>query len=391
MLTTVVIFIVILGVLVLIHEAGHFIVARRNGVPSEEFGFGFPPRIVGTYKDPSGKRKWIFGNKEIEQEIKDREETVYSLNLIPIGGFVKIKGEDGENKNDPKSFASQGAWVRFKILFAGVGMNFVLAVVLFYAAFMLGLPEVINDDAAQPGTKIQIAKVAAETPAQNAGIQLGDEVISIIENGKEIRLETISQLQEVTKRNEGAEVQMRVLHVGESEPTVLNITPRKEFPQNEGPLGIEIVRTAFVRHGPIESMLMAIETTYSITMAIFAFLGSLILKIFTSQSVPIDVAGPVGIAVMTGQVAKMGIAFILQFTALLSVNLAVINLLPFPALDGGRIIFIGIEKIKGSPVSEKVEGIVHTFGFFVLIGIMILVTVRDFANFKILDKIQGLF
>lgn len=391
MIVTILVFIIILGTLVLVHELGHFLVAKRNGVPSEEFGFGFPPRIVGTYKDKEGQRRWIFGNKEIEQEVKEREETVYSLNLIPIGGFVKIKGEDGEHKDDPKSFASQKVWTRFKVLFAGVAMNFVLAVVLFFFAFMLGLPEAVDDEASVVDGKVQVARIVQSAPADEAGMKMGDQIVSIFEGDDEIEIAKIGQLQEVVGRNKGKTLDVKVIHAGEQEAVMLKIVPRSEFPDNEGPLGVEIVRTAFVKHGIVDSAILAVQTTWSIIVAIMAFLGDLIIKIFTSEPVPADVAGPVGIAVMTGQVTKMGLAFILQFAALLSVNLAIINLLPFPALDGGRILFLGIEKLKGSPVSEKVEGIAHTIGFFILIGLMILVTVRDFANFEIFSKMKGIF
>lgn len=392
MLLTIFVFIVILGTLVLVHELGHFIVAKRNGVFSDEFGFGFPPRIVGTYRDKSGKRKWIFGSKEIPSDLQERGETVYSLNLIPIGGFVKLRGEDGESKDDPKSFAAQGIWTRFKILFAGVGMNFVLAIVLFYFAFIIGLPEVIDDEVVDPTSIVQISSLVEGAPAKEAGVQLGDKVISIVEkDGTETKISTIAGLQEAVGRNKGSEIQFNVIHPGDQDPIAIALTPRAEFPENEGSLGIQIVRTSFVRHGPIESVWIAIQTTGSIIVAIFAFLGDLIVKLFTSEPVPSEVAGPVGIAVLTGQVARMGLAFILQFAALLSVNLAIINLLPFPALDGGRILFLGIERLKGSPVSEKIEGLTHTVGFFILISLMVLVTFRDFANFKIIDKIKGLF
>lgn len=388
---TAIVFIVILGTLILVHELGHFVVARRNGVSAEEFGFGFPPRVIGTYKDKKGKRRWVFGNKEIEEEIKDREETVYSLNLIPLGGFVKITGQDGESKNDPKSFAAQSIWTRFKILFAGVGMNFVLAVVLFYLAFMFGLPEVVGDEVEDPNSKIQISLVASESPAKQAGLKMGDEVVSISDEQGEVEIRTVAQLQEMITKNKGNEIQVEVVHMGDDESVMIGVTPRKEMLEGEKPLGVALVRTAHVKHGQIDLMIMAVKTTWMIVVAIFAFLWDLILKLFTSEPVGAEVAGPIGIVIMTSQVTRMGLAFVLQFAALLSVNLAIINLLPIPALDGGRILFLAIEKLKGSPVSEKIEGTMHTIGFFFLIGLMVLVAVCDVANFEIVDKLKNIF
>lgn len=391
MITTIIIFFVILATLVLVHELGHFIVARRNGVASEEFGFGFPPRLVGTYKDKEGKRRWVFGNKEIEEEIKNKEETVYSINLIPLGGFVRIKGEDGGHKNEKDSFSSKSVWPRFKIISAGVAMNFVLAVVLFTAAFTMGLPESIEDDQNPAGAKVQIAQVSPDSPAREAGLQIGDEVARFSAGNTPVVVNSIEQLQNLIRENAGKKVFFEVIHPGEDDVSQITVNIRSEAPEGQGLTGIVLVKTAFVRHSFFESLWLAVQTTFSMILAIFLFLGDLLFRLFTSRPISADVAGPVGIAVMTGQVAKLGLAYIFQFAALLSVNLAVINFFPFPALDGGRAVFLLVEKIKGSPVSQKVEGVVHTVGFIFLLGLMLLVTVRDFMNFDIVEKIKGIF
>lgn len=391
MLTTIIVFFVILGILVLVHELGHFITAKRNGVVSEEFGFGFPPRIVGTYKDKNGKRRWVFGNKEIEEEIKHREETIYSINLIPLGGFVKIKGEDGNSRKDPDSFASQSIWVRFKILFAGVAMNFILAILLFAFAFWLGLPEVIEDDEIRPDSKVQIANVLPNGPAAEGGIQMGDEVVMLIAQDQEIPVTKAQDIQDAVEQSKGKELKFKVIHPGESEAVLLSVKVREEAPAGQGLTGIEIVKTALVEYGPLESLWLGVKTSFKIIGMIFAFLGDLLVRLVSQKPVEAEVAGPVGIAVMTGQVSKMGLAFVLQFTAMLSVNLAVINILPLPALDGGRILFLIIEKIKGRPINEKLEGWVHAAGFIALLGLMVLVTARDFVNFEIVETVKGWF
>lgn len=392
MFLTIVVFFAILATLVLVHELGHFIVARRNGVAAEEFGFGFPPRLVGTYRDRDGKRRWVFGNKEIEQEIKEKEETIYSVNLIPLGGFVRIKGEDGGHKNEKDSFSSKGVWPRFKIISAGVAMNFLLAILLFTLAFWMGLPESIEDGQNPAGAKIQIAQVVPDSPAKQSGLQAGDEVLGFVgPDGQQVEVNSIGQLQDLIKENAGKEVKLDVVHPGDKKQSQLSVNVRSEAPEGEGLTGVVLIKTAFVKHNILESFWMAVETTFSMIWAILAFLWDLLYRLFTSQPISADVAGPVGIAVMTGQVTRLGLAYILQFAALLSVNLAVINFFPFPALDGGRAVFLLVEKIKGSPVSQKVEGIVHTVGFVFLLGVMLLVTVRDFMNFDIVDKIKGVF
>ncbi len=392
-MTAVIVFIVILGTLVFVHEAGHFFVARMNGIACEEFGLGFPPRVLGFYKDKKGKRRWVFGNKEINEKIKEKNETVYSLNIIPIGGFVKIKGENGDDRKANDSFASQSVFVRFKVLVAGVTMNFIIGALFFGFAFWLGLPEAIDDKEFAPNSKVQISVVVKNTPAADAKLQVGDTIVSAIKEEKEKRISKIKDLKEVTEDKGGQNVDFKILHPGEESSVVVSVMVRDkvDIPEGQGAIGVELLRTNFVKHGFFESMWMGVTTTSRIVVAIFEFLGDLIVRIFTPKTIETEVAGPVGIAVMTGQVTKMGMAFILQFAAMLSVNLAVINLLPLPALDGGRILFLIFEKIKGKPVSEKIENIVHTAGFIFLMSLMFLVTIKDFKTFEIFQKIKDLF
>lgn len=390
-MTTFIVFILILGLLVLVHELGHFLVAKRNGVLSEEFGFGFPPRVFGTYKNKKGQRKWIFGNKTVDENDKNEDETVYSFNLIPLGGFVKIRGEDGEGKKDKNSFANQSAWVRFKILFAGVLMNFILGIVFFAFAFQLGLPQAVGDDYQDKEAKVQIAQVVPNSPANEMGIEMGDEIISVQTKAGLLAVNTVKEFQEIVENNKGEKIVVNVKRAKNSEELNLTTIVREEAPAEQGLLGVQLARTTFVRYGFFESFWLGIQTAFSMVLAILMFLVDLIIRLFSSQPVTAEVAGPVGIAVMTGKMTQLGLAYVLQFIALLSINLGVINLLPFPALDGGRIFFLLIEKIKGSPVNQKIEGMANAVGFFLLIGLMFFITIKDFANFQILDKIKGIF
>ncbi len=391
MLLTIIIFFLILGLLVLVHELGHFLVAKRNGVTAEEFGFGFPPRIVGLYRNKDGKIKIVWGNKEIEKNILSEENTVYSINLIPLGGFVKIKGENGEDKSDPQSFSNQSVWVRFKILSAGVFMNFILGIVLLAFALQIGLPDAVSDEIDVPG-KIQVIQVAQNSPASDIGVELGDELLAIENSSKEkTSIKSVAQFQELIQKNAGQEIVLSVQHVEKDRVSEIPVKVRESAPEGEGLLGIALAKTTITKYGFFESFWIATRNTVFFIGAIVAFVVSLIGDLITSKPVGAEVAGPVGIAVLTGQMAKLGLAYILQFAAILSINLGVINFLPFPALDGGRVIFLIIEKIKGSPVSQKIEGYVHTVGFVILLGLMVLVTARDFVNFEIVDKVKNLF
>jgi regulator of sigma E protease len=386
-MTTILVFLAVLAVLVLVHELGHFLTAKRNGVGAEEFGFGFPPRLVGTYRDKNGKRRWVWGNKEIEEEIKKREETVYSLNLLPLGGFVKITGEDGvkedaEGEKDEKSFANKSIWVRFKILVAGVTMNFVLAIVLFSVAYRLGLPEILPDNNNDTSIPITITVVSPKSPAEEGGLQIGDKVFTAtLSNKEKVKISSITSFQELIQNHLGEKMILEVKHPNQSEKVPVEVVPRKNPPAGEGALGVGLAKTRVVKHNLLDSIKLGLLTTYNMTLLILVFLGKLIASPFTHESVAGDVTGPIGIAKMSGQAAKLGWAFLLQFVAMLSVNLAVINLFPFPGLDGGRILFLIIEKIKGSPIKQKVEQTINTVGFMILLGLMALVVVKDVLRF----------
>jgi regulator of sigma E protease len=384
---TVIIFIIILGLLVFVHELGHFLVARRNGVMAEEFGFGFPPRIFGLYKTKNGKRKLVWGSKEVEST-----DTIYSINWIPLGGFVKIMGEDGEEKKDPKSFASKSAFARTRILAAGVAMNFLLAAVLLSVGYFVGIPQAVDDAATGnlKSEKIQIIETIPGSPASQMGIQVGDQIIGAAEVDNQIlKFNTVEDVQNFINTKKGQEINLEIKRGAE----MLKITgtPRTDFPASEGALGISLVKTAIVSYPWYEAVWRGLQTVVDLTGMILVAFGNLLWKLITGHSVGMDVSGPVGIAVLTGQVAKLGFIYILQFTALLSVNLAIINILPIPALDGGRILFILIEKIKGKAVSQKFEARAHNIGFALLITLMVVVTFRDVAKLDVLNKIKNLF
>ena len=374
MFLTIIAFLVVFSLLIFAHELGHFWFARKFGVRAEEFGFGFPPRIWGIYKNKEGKWRQVGGNKEVE----DAVSTIYSLNWIPIGGFVKIKGENGENENEPDSFSSRKIWQRAAILSAGVSMNIILAAFLISLGLIIGFPQVLDnlDSRAEVSDKkIQIAQIMPDSPAAKTGFMAGDTIITI--NNKEFAVE--EELQDFVDGQAGQELAYKIKR-GQEEIT-LKAIPEIREETGRGGIGIAIATTGLVKYPWYLAIEEGLKETVLLTWAIILAFYELIKGLVMGQGVAIDVAGPVGIAALTGQVAHMGLIYILQFTALLSINLAIINFLPFPALDGGRVLFLIIEKIKGSPVKRELEGAIHNIGFALLMLLVLVVTFRDVARF----------
>lgn len=362
MLLTIIIFLLILSLLVFVHELGHFIVAKKMGVAVEEFGIGFPPRALSV----------------------KRGETTYSLNWVPLGGFVKIKGEDGEFANEPDSFASKKIWQRTLILASGVSMNALLTIILVSIGFMIGLPQIIDNGpdkyALVTNKQVQIydVNILLDSPAKKADLRMGDVVSAF--NGEKI--ENISQLKEKMAKNEGQAVNLTIKRGSE----ILNkeITPEKLTINQEQMVGvgISLAETALVSYPWYIAIYKGFITTINLIVAIILAFYEAIRGLIIGHPLAVEVAGPVGIAALTGQVVNLGLIYVLQFTALLSLNLAIINFLPFPALDGGRILFIIIEKIRGRAVSQKIESLVHNIGFAILMILILLITFRDLSRFQ---------
>ncbi|MFA5925713.1 MAG: RIP metalloprotease RseP [Parcubacteria group bacterium] len=387
-MVTVLIFIIILGLLVFVHEFGHFIVARRNGVGAEEFGFGFPPRILGIYKNRDGRWKIAWGSKEVKSD-----DTIYSINWVPLGGFVKITGEDGEEKANPRSFAGKKPFARVRILAAGVIMNLILAVALFSFSFYLGVPQIADEvtNGKTGAEKIQISDIGKGTPAETMGLRMGDQILGAIDSGgNSVSFSNVDQIQQYVAENKGSQITLDLKRGNEE--LKLSGVPRAESPQGEGPLGIGLVETVDVSYPWYQAIVEGFKYTFNLIIVFISFLGGLIWRLVAGQPAGLDsVSGPVGIAVLTGQVAKLGLNYLVRFAGMLSVNLAIINALPIPALDGGRILFILIEKIKGSPVSQRIEQRAHSVGFALLISLMVFVTFRDVMRFDIVEKVRNLF
>ncbi|MEA3398600.1 MAG: RIP metalloprotease RseP [Patescibacteria group bacterium] len=374
MLLTIVVFIVLLSVLIFVHEFGHFWVARRCGLKPREFGFGFPPRVWGIYKDINGKWKTVKGRKTVE----DASDTIYSVNMVPLGGFVQL-GEDEEGGSDPNHFSNRPIWQRMAIILAGVTMNVVLAAVLISFGFMIGLPQTISDlpaNAEVTDRKIQIMEVLPDSPAEAANFKMGDTILSV--NG--IEFINNDKLAEYTNEYLGEEL-IYVIKRGNEEFTA-NLAPVLIEETGKGGIGVSIVESGLVKFPFYSAIWEGLKITAILFWVIIVAFYELLKGLFMGQGVDAGLAGPIGIAALTGQMARMGFAYILQFAAILSINLAIINAFPFPALDGGRFLFLIIEKIKGSPVKKEVEAIIHNIGFAVLMLLILIVTFRDIAQYS---------
>ena len=356
---TIVVFILILGVLIFAHESGHFIFAKRAGVKVQEFGFGFPPRVFG----------------------KKYKGTIYSLNAIPLGGFVKIFGEEGEGTNQKDSFAFRSPWQRFTILFAGVLFNLIFAVLILSIYFWLGGPTIVTE----PTRYTDSSKVTSETmvweadkgsPADSAGIIQGDVILEI--NGQQIK--DFSLVQDIVRKNPNQKINLKIRREKEGKNFEITLADKN----NQGFLGIKAIENYTSAHYPWWKVpYIAAAETVKIIWVIVSILGLYLKNLIFKAQAPSDLAGPIGIFVLTREMIKLGAQEVLRFIALLSINLAIINILPLPALDGGRILFIMIEKIRGRRVTPKIENLTHSIGFAALILLIILISWHDVIKFVI--------
>ncbi|MEK7635504.1 MAG: RIP metalloprotease RseP [Patescibacteria group bacterium] len=337
MLTGVIFVIIFLSILILVHELGHFLAAKKFGLLVEEFGFGLPPRIWG----------------------KKIGETIYSINALPFGGFVKIYGEDGasaitEDKKE-RSFTSLKSWQRAVILVAGVFFNFLLGWFVLSIIFSIGMP-----------SAVVVTDVLKNTPAAEAGLVQGDMIKGF---------STTEELIDFINNNRGKEIVLEVERNGET--LKISAMPRINPPKGEGALGIGLVDAELQKQNIFVSFWEGLKASASLIITIFMAIIDLIGKAFVGRASLEAVTGPIGITKITAQASSMGFVYLLQLMALISLNLTVINIFPFPALDGGRLLFLGIEKIKGSPLDPKFEKIANTAGFALLILLMIAITIKD--------------
>jgi regulator of sigma E protease len=355
MIGSILIFILVLSVLVLVHELGHFLVAKKFGILVEEFGFGLPPRIFG----------------------KKIGETIYSINLLPFGGFVRLHGELTDDKvtNSKRAFLNKPKLVKVAVIVAGVIMNFILAIVAFAIVYSFtGIPRDTKE--------VKILDIATGSPAQIAQILPGDKVLAV--DG--IKVTSVTEFISKVEDKKGKKV---ILQLQNRKVTII---PRISPPEGEGPLGVAVTNTevyfAPIWQRPFYGAYYGFKEAIFWGKNVLMGLGSIFTSLFKGQ-VPQDVSGPVGVFAVTSEVAKEGILSLINLLGIISVNLAIINILPFPALDGGRLLFIFIEKIIGKRIIPKVENVIHTVGMIILLGLILAITIHDIRRLILAGSISG--
>ena len=335
-------------VLMVIHEFGHFFIAKKFGVKVEEFGIGYPPRIFG----------------------KKIGETIYSLNWIPFGAFVRIHGEE-TNIDDYRSFSSLAIYKRILIVLGGVIAFWLAAIIIFSVAFSIGASVPIGDQDIEnlKNIKIQVMAVNQGSPAHEAGLQLGDELVGF---------NKVADFQTFVQDNKGKPVTLTIKRNGQEVQTML--TPRTEYPPDQGPTGVVLERMADLikkypwYQAPIQGTIYTGKVTWEATRGLYTFFAD----IFTGKGVPSGAAfaGPVGITIFLSRAVGYGLGFFLYFIGSLSVLLAIFNLFPIPALDGGKLAFLIIEKIRKKPISTVIEQRITIAFFVILITLSIFITIK---------------
>lgn len=385
---TILIFLIVLSVLVVAHEWGHFIVAKKSGMKVHEFGWGFPPRAFGAYKDPK-TNKWVFvwgkGKSNLKETVggdarqEEYPATLYSVNWLPLGGFVKIKGENGEDAGASDSFASQKIWKRALVLVAGVVMNFILAAVLLGIGFMIGLPTDISGGVDKHAIIVKepfvsIQQVEKDSPAAKSGLVFGDKVTAF--NATPIT--SSEQLRTVIKETGFAPSKIEVDREGEKK--ILDVVPAKIGSEDVPRLGIMLADAGIVRYPWYLAIYKGITAAWFGLLSIFIAFFLLMKGLVMGSGMAFDVSGPVGIATVVGQSARMGIQYLINVSAMISLSLAAMNILPIPALDGGRLLFVIIEAIIRRPVPQRIEQAAHSIGFLLLMALIVVVTYRDIVR-----------
>ena len=349
--------IIVISILVFVHEFGHFIVAKKTGVRVDEFSIGFPPRLFS----------------------KKYGETLYSINLIPFGGYVKIFGENPNEESlsgpdSKRSFVNKPRHIQATILVAGIAMNILFAWVLVSLSFMLGVSRVPVD--ASSGSAIFVTEVMKDSPAFTSGIKTGDVIVGIVDVSNKSYDKVSSEfIREIVSNSKGKPVAITYKRDGETFKT--SIIPKSGVAKDKLAIGIAMTNIETVKLGFFAAFVEGAKTTWTLsvdtTRGILGFFGS----VFSFRADLSQVSGPVGIAGFLNQARQFGASTLFSFVALISINLAVINLMPFPALDGGRLFFVAIESVIRRPINPKISNAINLIGFGILMLLMITITVSD--------------
>lgn len=356
---SVILFIIILALLILVHELGHFLAAKRAGVRVDEFGIGFPPRLF-------------------QRKIG---ETVYSINAFPIGGFVKIFGEDPDKESIEgvdagRSISRKPRLVQAWIISAGVIFNLILAWILISAGFMIGLPYSAEDSkysARIEDSRLTITRILPLSPAESAGLSGGDVIVKL-SSGKDV----VNNPSAITAQNfigSHEEVEVTVRRGNEVKTVIVDAA--EGLVNGKRAIGVSLDSVGTLKLPPHEAVVMGFTTTVFLTHAMTVGILEFFKNVFIGQGSLAGIAGPVGIVGIVQDASGLGFVHVLTLTAIISINLAIINLLPFPALDGGRLLFLGIEAIKRSPIKPSIVNTINGIGFLILVAFMVFVTFHD--------------
>jgi regulator of sigma E protease len=346
---TAVLFFLILGLTVLVHELGHFVIARLARVRVLEFGVGFPPRA---------------------KVLRDRGETVYTLNWLPIGGFVKLEGEDGDEASDPRSFSRAPLPVRLLILVAGVAMNFLLSFVIFGGIALAG----------DPTFGVTVGGIQPGSPAEAAGIQPGDTLVSV--NGESSDALGGPTIPDALRAEAGQPIDLGVERNGQVRTLRIVLRPAAVISPTNGALGVSQLvlapTSATIGHDPVTAARLGVDRTVAATRLIIGGLGDLVNGIVNHPTQPPPASGPLGIAVQIGDVFwTLGPVFTLYLAGVLSANLGIVNILPVPALDGGRMVILTFKSLFGPRISLRAERLAYVVGYVFLFALIIWVTSFD--------------
>lgn len=381
-----------LSVLVFFHELGHFIAAKSLGMKVEEFGLGYPPRMAGVIK--IGKRLKLFWGKQIPKQAK--EKTVYSINWIPFGGFNKLKGELGGDTSKG-SFFIQSWWKKALVGIAGSGLNIILAILIFSFLFSIGIPQDIdtleNNATIVRSIGIQIGLVAENSPAQSAGLKLGD-IINTIDGNP---FDTIGDLQEYIGKKVNTTVALEIKRKEEIKIYNVDVLPynqvfvptpldevlaedKVEQDKDRGVIGVSLSQAVIASYPFFQALFLGFKATFLLIWQIFYGLWLIIKTLVTQQKMLGSFFGPVGITAMTADMARVGYIYFLQFVAFLSIAIGVFQMVPFPALDGSRVLFAIIEGVRGKRLNYRTETVIISIGFYILVLLLLIITFKEIVK-----------
>lgn len=356
MIFSIIIFIFTFLVLVVIHELGHFLMAKKFNIKVLEFGFGIPPRMWG----------------------KKIGETLFSINWIPYGGFVKLLGEDETDKKlleSPRSFAAKSVWIRIPVVVSGVVMNLILAWVLFYIVLFAQNFRIIYPT---PQPVVAVAKLQEGFPAEQSGLKVGERVLAIDNQS----VNSVERVRELIRDKANQPITIELSDIEEKHKRSVKVTPKK-VENGDVLIGVVFSPLAFRHYQSFSDKLFSgITYSWDLTKLTFIGLGRLFNDLYFGnfEKASSSVAGPVGLASMTNSILGLGFDAIvpyLWFVGLISLTLSIFNLLPIPALDGGRLLFLIIEALSGKKVKAEIEGLVHQIGFALLLALAFLITFSD--------------